>query len=184
MFIPDKFIKVETHTCMIVCLQWHHLRARDAYIHYSMMFHWEPEGCFCRGIFTIQWCSIENQKGAFAEAYSLFNDVPLRTRRVLLQRHIHYSMMFHWEPEGCFCRGIFTIQWCSIENQKGAFAEAYSLFNDVPLRTRRVLLQRHIHYSMMFHWESEGRFCRGIFTIQWCSIENQKGAFAVQSLWQ
>ena len=36
-------------------------------------------------------------------ALSLFNDVPLRTRG-----HYHYSMMFHWEPERCYCHRLYT----------------------------------------------------------------------------
>ena len=88
---------------------------------------------------------------------TLFNDVPLRTRRVLTlfndvplrTRVLNCSTMFHWQ------KGVNT-QWCSIENQKGVNIvqrcsienQKLTLFNDVPLRTRRVYM-----------WEPEGRYC-------------------------
>ena len=73
-------------------------------------FSCESEGCYC-------CCTLCTVKNVSWEP----------------ERHYHYSKMFWWEPEGCYChvrfvqkmsveyqKGIITIQRCSVESQMGA----------------------------------------------------------------
>ena len=147
-------------------------------------------------VFIFTW-SVESQG-----ALSLFKDVPLRTRRAvspynfysssallvlngtslnsdsgLLARvyiHIvswepggryHYSKMFHWEPEGRYRHIIFTAVvpfWFSTAHLWIVIAAFWHVF---------------ISISSV---ESQG----DAITIQRCSIENQKGAIAIEFLQQ
>ena len=111
---------------------------------------------------------------------SIFKDVPLRARRVLLLYNGYGARsifkMFHWEPEGCFCCTMYMVldqyskvfHWEPEEHYCCTMSIVLSIFKDVPLRARRVLLLYNVY---------------GAINIQRCYIENQKGAIAVQCLW-
>ena len=87
-------------------------------------------------------------------ALSLFNNVPLRTRKVLSLYKVY----------GNSALLVFTRMLNSVNNFL-------------------VLSRRYVTSFEKSEIKSSGESQKGAITIQRCSIENQKGAIAVQSLW-